>query len=164
MTMIDRRKFSKLMAAAGSLTDGERRADRGVFFGSIFGTLNHLLWGDTIWLHRFAGTGMPASPGIPVSVSETPDWDTYRARRMVKDREIAEWAEGLSEAALAADLTYYSQAVEWELSKPLALFVMHFFNHQTHHRGQVHAMLTACGLDYGDTDIAFMPDPGNAGA
>lgn len=149
---------TKLLAAAGALSDTERRADRGAFFGSIFGTLNHLLWGDTIWLHRFAGTGMPESPGIPVSVGETPDWDTYCTRRVAKDQEIADWAAGLSDAALAADLTYYSQAVERELSKPLALFVMHFFNHQTHHRGQVHAMLTAAGQDYGDTDVAFMPE------
>ena len=158
MAAYNRWQNGKLMAAADALTDAERRADRGAFFGSIFGTLNHLLWGDTIWLHRFAGTAMPASPGIPVSVGETPDWAAYCARRAAKDQEIADWAAGLSEAALAADLTSYSQAVERELSKPLALFVMHFFNHQTHHRGQVHAMLTACGQDYGDTDVAFMPE------
>lgn len=158
MAAYNRWQNSKLLAAAGSLSDSERRADRGAFFGSIFGTLNHLLWGDTIWLHRFAGTGMPESPGIQVSVGETPDWDTYCTRRVAKDQEIADWAAGLSDGALAADLTYYSQAVERELSKPLALFVMHFFNHQTHHRGQVHAMLTAAGHDYGDTDVAFMPE------
>lgn len=158
MAAYNRWQNTKLLVAAGSLTDQERRADRGAFFGSIFGTLNHLLWGDTIWLHRFAETGMPVSPNIPVSVGETVDWDAYRVRRVAKDQDIIDWAEGLSEASLAGDLTYYSQAVEQELSKPLGLFVMHFFNHQTHHRGQVHAMLTAAGKDYGDTDVAFMPE------
>jgi uncharacterized damage-inducible protein DinB len=158
MAAYNRWQNTKLLAAAGSLSDEERRADRGAFFGSIFGTLNHLLWGDTIWLHRFAGMGMPESPNIPVSVDETGGWSAYCARREAKDHEIIAWAAGLTDAALAGGLTYYSQAVERKLTKPLALFVMHFFNHQTHHRGQVHAMLTACGKDYGDTDVAFMPE------
>lgn len=158
MAAYNRWQNTKLLAAADGLSDGERRADRGAFFGSIFGTLNHLLWGDTIWLHRFAGTGMPESPSIPVSASETRDWQEYRHRRVEKDQHIIDWAARLTGAELAGDLTYYSQAVERELSKPLGLFVVHFFNHQTHHRGQVHAMLTACGQDYGDTDVAFMPD------
>ena len=157
MAAYNRWQNRKLLAAAGSLSDAERRADRGAFFGSIFGTLNHLLWGDTILLHRFAGTGMPESPNIPVSVGETGDWAAYCHRREAKDQEIIDWAAALTDAGLAADLSYYSQAVERDLTEPLALFVMHFFNHQAHHRGQVHAMLSAVGKDYGDTDLPFMP-------
>lgn len=151
-------QHTKLTAAADTLSEEERRAGRGAFFGSIFGTLNHLLWGDTIWLHRFAGTGMPQSPNIPVSTGEAATWQEYKDRREAKDQDIIRWADGLSDASLTGDLSYFSLAVDRDLTKPLALFVMHFFNHQTHHRGQVHAMLTACGKDYGDTDVAFMPE------
>lgn len=147
-----------LIAAASTLDDAARREDRGAFFGSIFGTSNHLLWGDTIWLSRFAGTPVPNAGSIPASVDETPDWAAYTARRREVDGWMAEWAAGLSDADLAGDLTWYSSAVEREITKPLARLVMHVFNHQTHHRGQIHAMLTAAGASPEATDLFLMPE------
>ena len=146
-----------LAGAADGLDEAARRAGRGAFFGSIAGTLNHLLWGDGIWLHRFAGTPKPQAASIADSVGETADWAAYRAARRETDAAIGAWAEGLDDDWLAGDLVWWSGAAGREVRKPKAGLVMHFFNHGTHHRGQVHAMLTAAGARPGDTDLFLMP-------
>ncbi|MEM8789164.1 MAG: DinB family protein [Pseudomonadota bacterium] len=146
------------IAAADGLTDAARWQDRGAFFGSIFGTLNHLLWGDQVWLHRFAGTPKPAGKTIADTVRATPDWPSFTAARRDHDARIADWAAALTDADLAGDLTWYSGAVQREVTKPKALLVTHFFNHQTHHRGQIHAMLTAAGAAPDDTDLFLIPE------
>ena len=145
-----------LADAADGLDDQARQSDRGGFFGSISGTLNHLLWGDRIWMSRFAGTDAPRMASIPLSVGETDTWDAYRAARMEMDAAIGAWAEGLDPAWLTGDLEWYSGAAQREVKKPKAMLVMHFFNHATHHRGQVHAMLTAAGAKPDDTDLFLM--------
>jgi uncharacterized damage-inducible protein DinB len=91
------------------------------------------------------------------SVGQYESWQDLLAVRVALDRVIADWADALDPAWLAGDLTYFSGAAGRELSKPKWLLVTHMFNHQTHHRGQVHAMLTAAGARPGDTDLAFMP-------
>ncbi len=146
-----------LYGAADTLDDAARRAERGAFFGSIEATLNHLLWGDRIWMSRFAG--MPKPPGgIADSRTLTPDWATLRIERDRTDSQIIAWAAGLTETDLAGEHTWYSGAAGREVTKPLWLLVTHMFNHQTHHRGQVHAMLTAAGAKPGDTDLFMMPE------
>ena len=70
---------------------------------------------------------------------------------------MQDWAHGLDDVALAGDLTWYSGAAGREVSRPMAMLVTHFFNHGTHHRGQVHAMLTAAGMRTDDTDLFMMP-------
>lgn len=144
--------------AATTLDEAGRMADRGAFFGSIAGTLNHLLWGDRLWLSRFAGTAAPRTGSIAESTGETPDWDSYRTERTATDALIARWAETLDPAWLDGELSWWSGAAGREVTKPKAALVVHFFNHGTHHRGQVHAMLTAAGARPQDTDIPFMPD------
>ena len=78
--------------------------------------------------------------------------------RQTLDQQIIEWAHGVDDTSLGGDLTWYSGAMGREVSKPLGLLITHFFNHQTHHRGQVHAMLTAAGQRPDDTDLPFKPE------
>ena len=147
-----------IYATANDLTDSERRADKGAFFGSIHGTLNHLIWGDTIWLSRFAKPPPPRSPDIPGSINERADWADMLAERSQLDQRICGWAASIDPAVLSGDLTWFSGAANREITKPLWILITHFHNHQTHHRGQVHAMLTACGAKPGDTDLMLLPD------
>jgi uncharacterized damage-inducible protein DinB len=141
--------------AADELSDAQRREPRGAFFGSIHATLNHLLWGDQIWMHRLAGTPKPKVPGIPQSVGMYEDWNDLKRERAAFDAVILDWAERLDPAWLAGDLTWFSSALEREMSKPRWLLVTHMFNHQTHHRGQVHCLLTQAGMKPGMTDLPF---------
>ncbi|MFN3482100.1 MAG: DinB family protein [Rhabdaerophilum calidifontis] len=146
-----------LYDAADTLDEAARRLDRGAFFRSIHGTFNHLLWGDAIWMHRFAGTPKPAG-GIAESAGRIGDWAALKAERAALDRAILAWAEGLDAEWLAGDLTWFSGAAGRTVTKPCNLLVAHFFNHQTHHRGQVYAMLTAAGAKPGDTDLFLLAE------
>lgn len=146
-----------LVTAANGLDDAARQMDRGAFFGSIDKTFAHILWGDRIWLSRFSGSDAPAG-GIPDSVSVAQGWGAFCTARAVFDRQILDWALGLDPAWFEGDLSWYSGAVGREVTKPKKLLVLQLFNHQTHHRGQIHAMLTAAGAKPGDTDVPFMPD------
>lgn len=159
-TMADYNRWqnTSLYEAASNLSEGERRADRGAFFGSIHSTLSHLLWGDKIWLNRFGAGGMARKSSIADSIDEGADWPEMVQERRALDQQIIEWAQGVDDTTLDGDLTWYSGAVGREVSKPLGLLITHFFNHQTHHRGQVHAMLTAAGQAPDDTDLPFKPE------
>ena len=141
--------------AAEGLSDTARKEPRGAFFGSIHATLNHLLWADQIWMSRFAGTPKPKAPGIPESVGMYESWDDLKRERTAFDQVILDWAARLDPAWLEGDLTWLSGAVGRELSRPKWLLVTHMFNHQTHHRGQVHCMLTQAGVRPGTTDLPF---------
>lgn len=146
-----------LFDAASGLPDDARREDRGAFFGSIHATLSHLLWGDTIWMSRFAGWDAP-KVGIPGSTDWISDWDQLLVTRIAADARIIEWASDRNDGDFAGMLDWYSGALGKDVSRPLGLCVAHFFNHQTHHRGQVHAMLTAAGAKPEATDLFAMPD------
>lgn len=145
-----------ILDAADALNDGTRQLDRAAFFGSIHGTLSHLLWGDQIWMHRFSGSPQPAVSAIQASSSMICDWSELKRQRAATDDIIVNWAENLDAAWLANDITWLSGAAQREVTKPAGFLVMHFFNHQTHHRGQVHAMLTAAGVVPGDTDLFYL--------
>lgn len=145
-----------LFTAAETLSPDDRAADRGAFFGSIHGTLNHLLWGDQMWMSRFTDRPKPEI-GIGDSGRLFANWDDLARNRRALDSEILAWAEGLDGAWLAGELSWYSGATKREMTHQLADLVVHFFNHQTHHRGQVHAMLTAAGAHPDDTDLMLMP-------
>lgn len=156
MARYNRWQNQSLYGAADGLSPEARRVDRGAFFKSIEGTLNHLFWGDSMWMHRFAGTPAPQG-GIRTSPEVFADWLALKPAREALDARIVEWADDMPEDWLEGDLTWFSGAVGKELSRPCALLVTHFFNHQTHHRGQVHAMLTAAGAKPDDTDLMIMP-------
>jgi uncharacterized damage-inducible protein DinB len=145
-----------LYRAAADLDEAAREADRGAFFGSIRGTFSHLMWGDLIWMSRFDGGERPEG-GISGSAALF-DWETLWGERPRLDARIAGWSWMLTEAELGGDLSWHSGALGRDVSRPMALCVAHFFNHQTHHRGQVHAMLTAAGAAPGDTDLFMLPE------
>jgi len=142
--------------AADRLDDDARNLDRAAFFGSIRGTLSHLLWGDQTWMHRFSGSHKPAVSTIEASSGMVSDWSELKLQRVATDEAILLWAEHLDAAWLANDLTWFSGAANQEVTKPAGFLVTHFFNHQTHHRGQVHAMLTAAGVMPDDTDLFYL--------
>jgi uncharacterized damage-inducible protein DinB len=144
-----------LYGAADLLADAERKRERGAFFGSIHATLDHLLWGDQIWMSRFTSTPKPEG-GIKDSVGRHPTWEDLKRERVAFDRVIVEWASSLDPNWLQGDLVYHSGAAGREIKRPKWFLVTHMFNHQTHHRGQVHCMLTQSGVTPGDTDLPFL--------
>jgi uncharacterized damage-inducible protein DinB len=156
MARYNRWQNENLYGAADALSDAERRRERGAFFGSIHATLNHILWGDRAWMSRLAGTPKPEG-GIPQSVSIHADWDELKRERAAFDQVMIDWADRVDDATLGGELTWFSGAIKAEVRKPRWLLVTHMFNHQTHHRGQVHCMLTQAGRKPGDTDLPFMP-------
>ena len=143
-----------MLAAAGGLEPSAREADLGAFFGSIHATFSHLLWADRMWMSRLLDWEKPAG-GIAESPRHEPDWERLLAARAEADGRIVAWAEGL--AGLERDLIWWSGAAGREVRRPAGLCALHMFNHQTHHRGQIHAMLTAAGARPGDTDLFLMP-------
>ncbi|MFN3938346.1 MAG: DinB family protein [Gemmobacter sp.] len=148
-----------LVAAASTLTPAARTQARGAFFGSIAGTLSHLLWGDLVWMARFDGGTRPEATADD-SATAFPDWDAYRRERAATDARILLWAERIGAEELAGELFWHSRLTGRTQRQPMAVCVVHFFNHQTHHRGQAHAMLTAAGARPEPTDLVFMPaDP-----
>lgn len=158
MASYNRWQNENLYEAAHGLSEHDRTEDLGAFFGSIEATLNHILWADRIWMSRFAGWSAPRKNDIPGSVGEAGDWEHLRSERAAFDRDLVAWADALSADDLAGDFTWYSGATGREWTQPLWRLITHLFNHQTHHRGQVHAMLTAKGAKPHDTDIPFMPE------
>lgn len=144
----------KVYAAAATLSDEERKRDRGAFFKSIHATLNHLLSGDGIWLGRFNGKSYP---NLPPGQDLHEDFDSLRAARVALDQEILGWARSVTPEALAESMTWTNKAGTFTQTHPRWVQAAQMFNHQTHHRGQVHAMLTAAGLDVGATDLPMMP-------
>jgi uncharacterized damage-inducible protein DinB len=148
----------RIYAAAARLSDAERKLDRGAFFGSIHGTLNHLLWADQMWMSRFAGWPKLATPGKQ-SAQLYDDFAVMRPKREEIDAGIRAWAAEMTEDWLAGELTWFSGIAQREVTAPKAITLIHMFNHQTHHRGQAHALLTSAGEDTGDTDIAFILPP-----
>jgi uncharacterized damage-inducible protein DinB len=145
-----------LYTAADGLSDADRKCDQGAFFGSIHGTLNHLLWGDQNWMHRFAGTPQPTIPG-KASPALFERWEDLKREREAFDETIIGWTDRLDQEWLAGDITWYSGIMRADMTRPRWKIITHFFNHQTHHRGQVHAMLTRLGTKPEDTDLMLMP-------
>jgi uncharacterized damage-inducible protein DinB len=131
---------ARLYAAAATLSDADYRAGRGAFFKSLHGTLNHLLVGDRIWMQRFTGSG-----GLPQSLDAIlyDDFEALRAARIAEDARISRYIAALSDNDLAGTLRYRTFVRPAEIEQPLAPALDHFFNHQTHHRGQAHALLSA---------------------
>ena len=142
----------RLYAAASRLSDAERKRDRNAFWGSLHNTLVHILWGDGQWMSRFDGWERPTTP-IKDSGGMLEDWAELSARRVEADAKIEDWARRVDDAYLARDMTWFSGAAQREATAPYRLLVTHFFNHQTHHRGQAHALITAAGEKTEDTDL-----------
>ena len=145
---------TKIYDACESLTDEQRKQDMGGFFKSIHGALNHLLLGDKIWLGRFTGEPF-AVAGLDQELFK--DFNELKQVRQQTDQQIINWVAALTEAELLSKLQYQSIVDPATRSYEMWLAITHFFNHQTHHRGQVTALLSQLGVDYGVTDLIWLP-------
>jgi uncharacterized damage-inducible protein DinB len=145
----------RLYDCCGKLSDAERKRDVGAFFRSMHGTLNHLLLADRIWLGRFTG-----KPFVVKSLDQElySDFAQLRAERTATDIAITDWCSSVSEADLAGELAYTSVVNPKPRVLPLWVAVTHFFNHQTHHRGQLTTLLAQRGIDPGVTDLIWLPE------
>lgn len=152
MARYNRWQNRSIYGAADTLTDDQRRESRGAFFGSIHGTLNHILWADEVWMGRLAGRAHPATP-IARSHERYLEWEALSAARDALDVDIITWAGALEPAWLTQSPAAASGGRTPKSSRSRGFLVVHMFNHQTHHRGQVHALLTAAGARTGDTDL-----------
>jgi uncharacterized damage-inducible protein DinB len=129
----------RLYDAAAALSDVDYRADHGAFFKSVHGTLNHLLVTDRIWMKRFTGVGATADS---LDATLFDELAPLRAAREVEDSRIRVYVEALDEAELTRVISYRGVTSPRLIEQPLWEALTHFFNHQTHHRGQAHALLT----------------------
>jgi len=152
----------RLYDACEQLGEDERSRDRGAFFGSISASLNHILWADRLWLARFAAQGV-AFPSLTPALLELPqgakhetivhhDWNELRRARRALDAAIDAWVRDMPDDFPLRIIRYKNtKGVEREHAAWQAL--THFFNHQTHHRGQITTLLSQAGVDVGVTDM-----------
>jgi len=158
---------ARLYAAAGRLSPAELSAERKAFFGSIIGTLNHIVVGDTVWLKRFAKhpstfTSLDPARALdhPVALNQImfADLQALLARRTMLDSVILRWSDELADSDLQITIAYTNMKGV-AANKTLAALLLQFFNHQTHHRGQATTLMSQAGEDVGVTDVlALLPD------
>lgn len=155
----------RLYGACEQLTDEERRRDRGAFFRSMHGSLNHIVWADRLWLQRFAAQGceFPALAGELLRLPEGAvhatvlhvDWAALRNARTALDIAIEEWVRDMPPDFPLSTMRYANtQGVQRQ--HPAWQAMTHFFHHQTHHRGQVTTLLSQAGVDVGVTDLVAL--------
>ncbi len=148
---------ARLYEACAALSPADYHAPRPSFFGSIHATLNHILVGDSIWLGRFTGDVPTHLTRLDQILHE--DFAALQTARTAKDAEIVAFAESLDAAKLNDSFTYANMAGQ-TFTDPLFPPLMHFFNHQTHHRGQVHGLLSHAGASPPSLDmIYFLREP-----
>jgi uncharacterized damage-inducible protein DinB len=144
----------RLLSAVDDMPEEDYRADCGAPFRSIHGTMNHLIVGDRIWLARFTGE---AGADVPKALDETvaEDRAALRREREATDEAIIRYAEALTDEDLASAFSYTSIVRPAPITQPLAPALLHAFNHQTHHRGQVHAMLSRLRGEAPPLDLVY---------
>lgn len=142
----------RIYAAASDLLDEEFNRGVGAAFGSMMGTLNHMLVADRIWMKRFTGEGdAPAEldaivhRGLPA----------LRVAREAEDERIVAWVESLTPEGIAGRFTYITVTDMRTVSQRVSPALGHFFNHQTHHRGQAHMILTVLGRPSVPLDLSY---------
>lgn len=147
----------QLYSSVVRIADEDYRLDRGAYFGSIHGTLNHILVADRIWMRRFTGDGDAPSK---LDVVLYDDFSLLRVARESEDERIQTWINDLLPEAFSGRFTYTTVTDMRTVSQRLAPALAHFFNHQTHHRGQAHALLTGLGEEAPSLDlIGFQRSP-----
>ena len=144
----------RLYALVASMPEAERTRHRGAFFGSIQRTLSHLVWADRAWLGRF--TGKPyGQPGYGADLY--PDFAALARERDITDTDILNWAGNVADDWLRGPLTYTRTSDGKTVTLAAWIAVTHYFNHSTHHRGQVTTLMKQAGVDPGITDLPWMP-------
>jgi uncharacterized damage-inducible protein DinB len=154
MARYNRWMNERLYELCATMADSERRRDRGAFFGSIHGTLNHLLWADRMWLGRFVG---PQCTYPQFGADMFASFDQLSREREATDRAMLNWAGNFLAEWLAAPLVYTSVVDGKTRRLPAAVAAIHMFNHGTHHRGQLTTLLKQAGIDPGVTDLPWVP-------
>jgi uncharacterized damage-inducible protein DinB len=144
--------------AAKELTPEQFTADKGAFFGSLMGTLNHLLCADRIWMRRFTGAGdAPAA----LNVILHPELEPLKQAREAEDARISAFIDSLDDKTISGNFTYVPVSTPEPVTQKLGSALFHFFNHQTHHRGQCHMILTSLGKPSVSLDmVAFQRSAG----
>ena len=154
----------KIYDLATVLSEEELKENRGAFFQSIHGTLNHIMVGDIIWLQRFAKHSGFEKMLAPVEKRQVPkelnallygSIDTLHNERQTLDKLVLDWAAKLTDEKLNETMHYEDRKGN-VFSLDLWVCVLHFFNHQTHHRGQLTTLLAQMNLDIGVTDLHYM--------
>lgn len=146
---------NRLYEVCAGLDDDVRKENKQLFFHSIHGMLNHLLFGDIAWLSRF----LQHEDNIPELGKELfADFNELRTARLQWDKQIQQWADTVDEQWLGSAFSFTSKVDGVSRTFPAWKLATHLFNHGTHHRGQLTTVLTQLGLDYGSTDIPFMPE------
>ncbi len=132
---------TRIYDAAADLDEEELGRDVGAVFGSMLGTLNHLLVTDRIWMKRFTGEGDAPSNLATILYRA---FAGLRVAREAEDRRIVDWVGGMTDKAFTGRFSYMTTDMR-TVSQRLAPALSHLFNHQTHHRGQAHMCLTVLG-------------------
>lgn len=140
----------RLYDACAKLEDAELKAKRPAFFGSILATLNHILVGDRLWMSRLAGGNLV----LALNKILYEDFKKLRAARQAQDKLLLELVDGIAAERLDAPLAY-SNTKGTRFETPHRLVLGHLFNHQTHHRGQVHDMLSQTAVEPPELDLIF---------
>ena len=141
----------RLYGAAAELPAERLLEDRGAFFGSVTGTLNHILVGDRVWLHRLTGEGVPPSRLDEILFA---DFGELRRAREAEDERLIGVVTGLTDQRLSSAFAYRNMLGD-EFEQTVAEVLAHLFNHQTHHRGQVHTLLTQLGREIPPLDLVY---------
>jgi len=143
-----------MFAAASAMTDEERKRDSRAFFGSLHRTLNHILWGDSVWLGRFLDEPF-AVPAYGADMHA--DFADLAREREATDVKILDWAGKLAPAWLEGTFTYRRSSDGVKCALPAWIVATHLFAHAVHHRGQVSTLLKQAGHDIGPTDLPYLP-------
>jgi uncharacterized damage-inducible protein DinB len=144
----------RIYAVCESIPDVVRKQDQGAFFRSIHGTLNHILLADKVWLGRFQHQPLQFDSLDQELYAEFAE---LRQERLRTDKVIQNWVDSLTDEQLAVSFKFISASQAREFVFPLWRVAIHFFNHQTHHRGQLTTLLTQCGYAPGVTDLLLLP-------
>jgi uncharacterized damage-inducible protein DinB len=155
MATYNRWMNDRLYDACARLSDDERKRDLGAFFKSLHGTLNHLLLADRIWMGRFTENPYPVKA---LDQELYARFDELCAQRRQTDDEIIVWVDSLSDIDIERQLSYVSVVSPQPRTYALWVAIAHFFNHQTHHRGQATTLLMQLGIDPGVTDLIWLPE------
>ena len=152
---------TRLYDAAGGLSDEAYKRDCGAFFKSMHGTLNHILVGDLVWMKRFTGEGEHPAELDAVLFDE---FAALREARQAEDARIIDWVRSLDEAAISGEFTFTPITMPQTVTQKLAPCISHFFNHQTHHRGQAHTILSILGETPPPLDLIYFTRTGEGKA
>lgn len=137
-----------------SIADEKRKRDMGAFFKSIHGTLNHLLLGDRLWMSRFQNTIFEIESLDQELYS---DYEELKKQRVITDRNINDYVDGLTDDVINQPISFVSKVKKTQHTFILRDCLLHFFYHQTHHRGQLSTLISQLGIDIGVTDMMWMP-------